>query len=98
MFFKGLLWRISLDNNILTIVSMGTIFPIRWMKSNVQYEEYNNTPTDTFYKHMFPLVLDEIKLFDRIEYPYSKILALKVSIFISLLFVDRFEFNRYYMR
>ena len=47
---------------------------------HIQYEEYNNTPTNPFYKHMFSPILDEIKPFDRIEYPYSKMLGLKISI------------------
>ena len=96
MFFKDLLWRISLDNYILAIVNMGIAFLIRRMKSNVQYKEYNITPIDPSYKHMFPPIFDEIKPFDRIEDPYSEMLALKVSIFISLPFVDPIESKRYY--
>ena len=86
---------ISLHDQNPTI-SMGTTFSIRRMKSNVQYKEYNIAPTDPSYKYMFPPTFDEIKPFDRIEYPYSEMLALKVSTFITFSFVDRFEFNRYY--
>ena len=66
---------------------MEITFSIRRMKPTYNMRSITILPLTFFYKHIFSPVLNEIKPFDGIEYPYFEMLALNISIFTALSFI-----------